>query len=58
VDDVEDPTREMPRGETVELMYRGPLVMMGYRGFSVRQQRTVPGTTIFIAQSSRVLTSA
>jgi long-chain acyl-CoA synthetase len=28
--DVEDPDKEMPRGERGELMYRGPLVMMGY----------------------------
>jgi long-chain acyl-CoA synthetase len=28
--DVENPDREMPRGERGELMYRGPLVMMGY----------------------------
>jgi len=28
--DAEDPSREMPRGEPGELMYRGPLVMMGY----------------------------
>jgi long-chain acyl-CoA synthetase len=28
--DPEDPTREMPRGQPGELMYSGPLVMMGY----------------------------
>ena len=28
--DLEDPEKEMPRGERGELMYRGPLVMMGY----------------------------
>lgn len=28
--DIEDPTREMPRGEPGELMFHGPLVMMGY----------------------------
>jgi long-chain acyl-CoA synthetase len=28
--DVEDPEKEMPPGERGELMYRGPLVMMGY----------------------------
>jgi long-chain acyl-CoA synthetase len=28
--DVEDPDKEMPPGERGELMYRGPLVMMGY----------------------------
>jgi long-chain acyl-CoA synthetase len=28
--DIDDPTREMPRGEPGELMYYGPLVMMGY----------------------------
>ena len=30
--DAEDPTREMPRGAPGELMFRGPLVMMGYYG--------------------------
>ncbi len=29
---LEDPTVEMPPGEPGELMYRGPLVMMGYHG--------------------------
>ena len=28
--DIEDATREMPRGEPGELMYYGPLAMMGY----------------------------
>ena len=28
--DIEDHTREMPRGEPGELMFKGPLVMMGY----------------------------
>lgn len=28
--DMEDASREMPRGQPGELMYRGPLVMMGY----------------------------
>jgi long-chain acyl-CoA synthetase len=28
--DLEDPEREVPRGERGELMFRGPLVMMGY----------------------------
>lgn len=28
--DVADPGKEMPRGERGELMYRGPLVMLGY----------------------------
>jgi long-chain acyl-CoA synthetase len=28
--DVEDPDKEMPRGERGELMFRGPLVMLGY----------------------------
>ena len=28
--DAEDATREMPRGQPGELMFRGPLVMMGY----------------------------
>ena len=30
--DIEDPTREMPVGERGELMFRGPLVMLGYYG--------------------------
>jgi long-chain acyl-CoA synthetase len=30
--DLEDPTREMPVGERGELMFRGPLVMLGYYG--------------------------
>ncbi len=30
--DVDDPTREMPVGERGELMFRGPLVMLGYYG--------------------------
>ncbi len=30
--DIEDPTREMPIGERGELMFRGPLVMLGYYG--------------------------
>lgn len=30
--DPEDPTREMPVGERGELMFRGPLVMLGYYG--------------------------
>jgi long-chain acyl-CoA synthetase len=28
--DAEDPSREMPRGEPGELMFKGPMVMMGY----------------------------
>ena len=30
--DIADPTREMPVGERGELMFRGPLVMLGYYG--------------------------
>jgi long-chain acyl-CoA synthetase len=30
--DLEDPSVEMPPGEPGELMYRGPLVMLGYHG--------------------------
>ena len=30
--DITDPTREMPIGERGELMFRGPLVMLGYYG--------------------------
>jgi long-chain acyl-CoA synthetase len=30
--DLDDPTREMPVGERGELMFRGPLVMLGYYG--------------------------
>jgi long-chain acyl-CoA synthetase len=30
--DIEDPAREMPVGERGELMFRGPLVMLGYYG--------------------------
>jgi long-chain acyl-CoA synthetase len=30
--DMHDASREMPRGQPGELMYRGPLVMMGYHG--------------------------
>ena len=30
--DIDDPTREMPVGERGELMFRGPLVMLGYYG--------------------------
>jgi non-ribosomal peptide synthetase component E (peptide arylation enzyme) len=32
--DITDPTREMPVGERGELMFRGPLVMLGYYGSS------------------------
>jgi long-chain acyl-CoA synthetase len=30
--DINDPSREMPVGERGELMFRGPLVMLGYHG--------------------------
>jgi long-chain acyl-CoA synthetase len=30
--DIDDPAKEMPAGERGELMFRGPLVMMGYYG--------------------------
>ena len=30
--DVEDPTRELPRGEPGELMFKGPVAMSGYHG--------------------------
>ena len=39
--DIEDPAREMPRGEPGELMFSGPLVMMGYHGNAVATAETV-----------------
>ena len=39
--DVEDPTREMPRGEPGELMYSGPLVMMGYHNNPAATAETI-----------------
>jgi long-chain acyl-CoA synthetase len=39
--DVDDPTREMPVGERGELMYRGPLVMLGYYGNPAGTSETI-----------------
>jgi long-chain acyl-CoA synthetase len=39
--DVDDPTREMPVGERGELMYRGPLVMLGYYGNPAGTSQTI-----------------
>jgi long-chain acyl-CoA synthetase len=39
--DVEDPTREMPRGAPGELMFRGPLVMTGYHGNPAATAETI-----------------
>ena len=39
--DAEDPTREMPPGQPGELMYRGPLVMMGYHGKPAATAETI-----------------
>ena len=39
--DIEDPARELPRGEPGELMFSGPLVMMGYHGNAVATAETV-----------------
>lgn len=39
--DMEDPSREMPRGEPGELMYRGPLVMLGYYNNATASAETV-----------------
>jgi long-chain acyl-CoA synthetase len=41
VADVEDPDKEMPPGERGELMYRGPLVMMGYYNHSKATAETI-----------------
>jgi long-chain acyl-CoA synthetase len=39
--DLEDPEKEMPRGERGELMYRGPLVMMGYYNHPTATAETI-----------------
>ena len=39
--DIEDATREMPRGEPGELMFSGPLVMTGYHGNAGATAETV-----------------
>jgi long-chain acyl-CoA synthetase len=39
--DAEDPTREMPRGQPGELMYSGPLVMMGYHNNPAASAETI-----------------
>jgi long-chain acyl-CoA synthetase len=39
--DVEDPNKEMPPGERGELMYRGPLVMMGYHNHPKATAETI-----------------
>ena len=39
--DIDDARREMPRGEAGELMYRGPLVMMGYHNNPAATAETV-----------------
>jgi len=39
--DAEDATREMPRGQPGELMYSGPLVMMGYHNNPTATAETV-----------------
>jgi long-chain acyl-CoA synthetase len=39
--DVDNPTREMPVGERGELMYRGPLVMLGYYGNPAGTSQTI-----------------
>ena len=39
--DIEDATREMPRGEPGELMYSGPLVMLGYHNNPAATAETI-----------------
>ncbi len=39
--DMEDATREMPRGQPGELMYSGPLVMLGYHNNAAATAETV-----------------
>lgn len=39
--DAEDATREMPRGQPGELMFKGPLVMMGYHNNPVATAETI-----------------
>ena len=39
--DIEDPTRELPRGEAGELMFKGPMVMTGYHGNSRATEETI-----------------
>ena len=39
--EMEDATREMPRGQPGELMYSGPLVMMGYHNNAAATAETV-----------------
>ena len=39
--DMEDATREMPRGEPGELMYSGPLVMLGYHNNAAASAETI-----------------
>ncbi|MCW3783461.1 class I adenylate-forming enzyme family protein [Defluviimonas salinarum] len=39
--DPEEVTRELPRGETGELMFRGPLVMQGYWGNQAKTAETI-----------------
>ena len=39
--DIADPTREMPVGERGELMFRGPLVMLGYYGNEAGTAETI-----------------
>lgn len=39
--DAEDATREMPRGQSGELMYSGPLVMIGYHNNPVATAETI-----------------
>ena len=39
--DPEDASRTLPRGETGELMFRGPLVMLGYWGNEAKTRETI-----------------